>query len=66
MLGKLGLRIKTLRKEKGFSQESFALEIGLDRTYMGGIERGQRNVAVLNLQKIADGLKISLSELLRF
>lgn len=42
---------------KGFSQESFAYEVGLDRTYMGGIERGERNIAALNLIRIAKALK---------
>ena len=46
---KLGSKIRELRKSKGFSQESFADEVRLDRTYMGGIERGERNIATLNL-----------------
>lgn len=53
-----GARVRALRKAAGYSQEDFALEIGLDRTYMGGIERGERNVALLNIRKIARGLKI--------
>lgn len=58
-----GARVRALRKAAGFSQEDFALEIGLDRTYMGGVERGERNVAVLNLRKIAAGLGIGVGEL---
>lgn len=61
-----GARVRALRKAAGFSQEDFALEIGLDRTYMGGVERGERNLALLNLRKIAYGLKISVAELLAF
>lgn len=61
-----GSRVRALRKAAGFSQEDFALEIGLDRTYMGGVERGERNLALLNLRKIAKGLKLSVSELLAF
>ena len=61
-----GARVRALRKAAGFSQEDFALEIGLDRTYMGGIERGERNVALLNICRIARGLKISASQLLDF
>ncbi|WP_428052926.1 helix-turn-helix domain-containing protein [Candidatus Avelusimicrobium stercoris] len=61
-----GAHVRALRKAAGFSQEDFALEIGLDRTYMGGVERGERNLALLNLRKIAKGLKISVSELLAF
>ena len=61
-----GNRVRKLRKQAGFSQEDFALEIGLDRTYMGGVERGERNLALLNLRKIAGGLRIPLSQLLDF
>jgi transcriptional regulator with XRE-family HTH domain len=60
---KIGKRIRELRKAKGFSQESFANEVGLDRTYMGSVERGERNIAVLNLIKIAKALKVELGEL---
>lgn len=58
-----GTHIRVLRKKAGFSQEDFALEVGLDRTYIGGIERGERNIALLNLHKIATGLKIPLKDL---
>ena len=61
-----GARVRLLRKAAGFSQEDFALEVGLDRTYMGGVERGERNLALLNLRKIARGLKMSVSELMAF
>jgi ribosome-binding protein aMBF1 (putative translation factor) len=60
----LGARIRALRKARGLSQEAFAAECGLDRTYVGGIERGERNVAIRNLALIAKGLGISMSELL--
>jgi len=60
---KLGKKIRELRKEKGFSQESFAYEIGLDRTYMGSVERGERNIAALNLIRIAKTLKIEVGEI---
>lgn len=59
----LGIRIKKLRKALGLSQEKFALSIGMDRTYLASVELGQRNIAVKNLKKIADGLGISLSKL---
>lgn len=61
----LGKHIKKLRKETGLSQESFALSIGMDRTYYSSIEKGKHNITILNLYKIAKGLKISLSELLK-
>ncbi len=60
---KLGKRIRELRKAKGFSQEDFAHEVGLDRTYMGGVERGERNIAALNIIRIAKTLKVEVGEL---
>ena len=60
---KLGKRIRELRKEKGFSQENFAYEVGLDRTYMGSVERGERNIAALNLIRIAKTLKVEVGML---
>ncbi len=62
-LVKVGQRIRELRKAKGFSQEDFAYAVGLDRTYMGSVERGERNIAILNLIRIAKTLKIELGEL---
>lgn len=61
----LGNRIKELRLKTGLSQEKFALKIGLDRTYFASVESGKRNIAIINLKKIADGLEISLSELFK-
>lgn len=60
---KLGDNIRELRKSKGFSQESFADEAGLDRTYMGGIERGERNIATINLIRIALALNVEIGDL---
>lgn len=62
-LTKIGKRIRELRKEKGYSQEDFAYEVGLDRTYMGSIERGERNLAAINLIRIAKTLKVEVGEL---
>ncbi len=59
----LGNRIKELRTTIGLSQEKFALKIGMDRTYFSSVENGKRNVSIVNLKKIADGLGVSLSEL---
>jgi transcriptional regulator with XRE-family HTH domain len=53
LLIQVGDNLRRLRLEAGFSQEGLGLETGLDRTYIGGIERGERNVSVLNLCKIA-------------
>lgn len=58
-----GLKVQLLRKERGLSQEKFALSIDMDRTYFASVEAGKRNVAIKNIQKIADGLGVSLSEL---
>lgn len=60
----LGQAIRVLRLDLGFSQEAFADEVGIDRSYLGGIERGEHNVALINLIKISKALKIKLSDLL--
>lgn len=61
----LGCRIHELRKQTGLSQEKFALQIGMDRTYLASVEAGKRNIAIENIQKIADGLCVTLEELFR-
>ena len=58
-----GNRIRELRNETGLSQEKFALKIGMDRTYFASVELGKRNIALKNIEKIANGLGVSLSEL---
>jgi len=59
----LGKQIRKVRNEKGFSQEGFALKVGLGRSYYGGVERGERNVAALNLMRIAAELKVEVGDL---
>ncbi|WP_303903448.1 helix-turn-helix domain-containing protein [Thiohalomonas denitrificans] len=59
----LGARIRAVRESKGLSQEGFAAEVGLDRAYYGGVERGERNVAALNLIKIAAVLDVEVGDL---
>lgn len=59
----LGDRIRTLRLGIGLSQEKFALKIEMDRTYFASVESGKRNISIINIKKISDGLGISLSEL---
>ena len=61
---RLGLNLKRLREEQGFSQESFADHCGLHRTYISGIERGVRNPTVVILDKIAKALKVPVGVLL--
>lgn len=60
---KFGQRIKQLRRENGITQEDLAFTVGVDRSYMGFIERGERNPTLTIIEKIAKALKISLSEL---
>lgn len=60
---RLGLRLKELRNAKKISQEKFAVSINMDRTYYASVESGKRNISIVNLEKIASGLDISLSEL---
>lgn len=60
---KFGTRVKTLRHDKGLSQEQFAGLAEIDRTYVADIEGGKRNVSIVIAKKIAEALKISLSEL---
>ena len=61
-----GRRLVQLRKVRDWSQEQLALESGLARSYLGGVERGQRNIALLNICQLADALNIPASELLIF
>ena len=64
VLIRFGRRVRELRASQDYSQEAFAAACGVDRTYMGGIERGERNLALRNIERIALALGISLSELL--
>jgi transcriptional regulator with XRE-family HTH domain len=64
ILERFGQRVRALRKQQGYTQERFAAACELDRTYMGGIERGERNLALKNIDAIAQALGISLSELM--
>ena len=62
---RLGKAIRDKRLEQGFSQENFADKCGVHRTYIGSIERGERNVSLKNLLTIATALKMKTSELLK-
>ena len=64
LLVQLVHRITKLRKKRGWTQVVMAEKIGLDRSFLADIERGKRNVSILNLEIIANGLKLSLSRLL--
>lgn len=58
-----GKRVRQLRTIQGYSQEEFAHQVGLDRSYMGGVERGERNVSLENIFRIARALGLPLAEL---
>ena len=62
---KIGNRIRELRTQTGLSQEKFAQKIGMDRTYFASVELGKRNISIVNIEKIANGLNVSLSELFK-
>lgn len=62
---KFGQRIKELRKQRNVTQEELAFRIGVDRSYMGFIERGERNPTLDKIRKIASALKLPLPELVR-
>ena len=61
---KFGDRVRKLRVAQGLSQEVLAQKAGLHRTYIGGIERGERNVSLINIEKIANVFDISMASLM--
>ena len=61
----LGVVIRDKRKEAGYSQEAFASQCGVHRTYMGAVERGERNISLLNIIRIANALKMKPSDLFK-
>ena len=62
---RFGEAVRARRHKLGVSQEEFADICGLDRTYIGGIERGERNVALINIERIARAFKLTLSDLFK-
>ena len=58
----VGLRIREIRQSKHLSQEDFSFEVGLDRTYISSVERGLRNISIINLDKISLSFGMSLKE----
>lgn len=61
-----GRRLAQIRSEKGWSQEALALESGVARSYLSGVERGKRNIALVNICKLADTLQVSAGEFFDF
>lgn len=66
LLQRFGDRMRQLRVARKLSQEALADEAGLDRSYIGGVERGERNVSLSNIAKIAGALGVELGELMAF
>jgi transcriptional regulator with XRE-family HTH domain len=60
----VGRNLRAYREARGFSQEAFAQVLGVHRTYMGGIERGERNLNLKSLERIAERLEVDPVELL--
>jgi transcriptional regulator with XRE-family HTH domain len=63
-IASFGQAVRSMRTEKGFSQETFADLAGVDRSYMGGVERGEHNLALVNIKKIAGALEVPISEIM--
>lgn len=62
---KFGMRVRELRVLSGYSQEEFASACGLDRSYVGSLERGERNVSLINIVKVSSALGVSPGELFK-
>jgi transcriptional regulator with XRE-family HTH domain len=60
---RFGRRVRALRLQRGYSQEAFADVADLDRTYIGGIERGERNVSLINIERLAKALRVPIAQL---
>ena len=63
---RFGDRIRSLRQLRKLSQEELAFRAGIHRTYLGGVERGERNPALKNINSLAEALNVTLSELFQF
>ena len=63
---KFGLRLRQLRKEKGISQEELMAATGIHRTYLSEVERGIRNISIMNIDKLAKALNVDTMEMFDF
>lgn len=63
-LQRLGNAVRAMRLERGLSQEALADASGIDRSHMGKIERGERNVSLLNIARVSDALEVSIASLM--
>ncbi len=66
ILFKFGNKVREERLKRNLSQEEFAVKIGVHRTYIGMIERAEKNITLINIEKIANALGITLSDLFKF
>ena len=62
ILIKFGNKVRYFRKEKGLSQEQLAFKADLHRTYIGMIERAEKNITLINIEKIANALEVNISD----
>ena len=60
-----GGTVRSIRLDKGLSQEALADLAGIDRSYMGGVERGEHNIALINIKRIANALEASVSDVMK-
>jgi len=60
-----GNAVRSIRSKKGISQEKLAELAGIDRSYMGGVERGEHNIALINIKRISDALGVSVSGVMK-
>jgi transcriptional regulator with XRE-family HTH domain len=63
ILKRFGQKVRAVRKMKNLSQEALADRSELDRTYIGGVERGERNISLINIEKIAKALEVDMKDL---
>ena len=66
ILTKFGENLRKLRQEKNMSQEDLGFAASIHRTYVGAVERGEQNISIINLEKLAKALKISIKDLFDF
>ena len=66
ILVKFGNKVRELRKKKGLSQEQLSFKADLHRTYIGMIERAEKNITLINIEKIANALSVSVNNLMDF
>ena len=61
---RFGEKLRNIRLELGYSQEELSFKAGLHRTYISSVERGERNISIVNIQKLADALGLKMKDLM--